>query len=112
MDRVIKFRFWDKRINEFITNVGFGMNHGGVLTDGEETSVIIITQFTGGTDEMDVEVYEGDIVYYGGEHIVVEYDNDLCGFILNTYHSTQMLHNLIKECMVVGNKFQNPDLLD
>jgi len=75
-----------------------------------------LMQFTGLKDKNGVEIYEGDIIDYKGEPVVVEYVNDM-------FHCKSTKYpNLTDGCYrldyirtahhIIGNIYENPELLD
>lgn len=76
-----------------------------------------ICQYTGLTDENGKKIFEGDIVKYdfGEEQIgvqlaVVQYDAQYHGFL--TKPVNDWMYAQLKDCEVIGNIFDNPELLD
>jgi uncharacterized phage protein (TIGR01671 family) len=119
MSREIKFRAWDKKTERFQS--GFHLTSDGkiifaCLIDNED---YILSQFTGLLDKNWKEIFEGDIVrfwanpkdyggYKGHDYIAsVEWDEFSVGFILSDGHGLRDFEFL----QVVGNIYQNPELL-
>jgi len=108
--RTLKFRAYSKELGmskptDFATLIGEN-------TDFDEFDAYM--QFTGLTDKVGVEIYEGDIVEEPGARYKVVYHAD--GFYLqNTYDPDKMLLQLrhgYLYCEVIGNIYENPDLLN
>jgi uncharacterized phage protein (TIGR01671 family) len=119
----VRFRAWDydtKQMlmeNFIITPEGTVFRNGGA--DEED---IQLMQFTGLTDKNGKEIFDGDIVSLAGEKWTVMWDNPSAGFWLE---GPQERKNVFSEpvfgklnigargadCEVIGNIFQNGDLL-
>lgn len=133
--RELKFRAWDgKRIRYDVT----GFEHGslnemrGVFLDGDYYAIsessdrqdgdsavrAVVMQFTGLHDRNGVEIYEGDIVFnkYGNELVKFETkDFGSCGccyeqFVGSGFKAEGVV--LGDKCEVIGNIYQNLELLD
>jgi len=90
MSREIKFRAW---------------NHKKMI-------YYPIMQFTGQTDKNDKDIYEGDIIDNGHGRIgVVVYDEERAMFIVadKMKFNDSLYH--FKSPEIIGDKFQNPELL-
>jgi uncharacterized phage protein (TIGR01671 family) len=86
-------------------------------SDGK--SEIILMQFTGLKDKNGKEIYEGDIVNYGNytdndkpcnEEIIFEN----CSFVgreIRKFGDKNAVSMIGKDCEVIGNIYENPDLL-
>lgn len=125
-----KFRAWDKVNKKMINNISWktlqanlfvNTSHGfAAQYDPQyEWLDVDLMLFTGLYDKNQVEVYEGDIISYGKkEHkynnILVEYKTNVKPSDEECYTYTagfniSLLHN--KEFKVIGNIYQNPDLI-
>lgn len=96
--RTLKFRCYDKVNKEFVS-----LAYGTSLTTSEleardKGDQYEITQWTGLTDKVGVEIYEGDVVRWQSERLeVIEFP-----FIDEDIHTTE----------VIGNIHENPELLE
>lgn len=121
--REIKFRTWNKSESEMYYNAeltyDFGMNgssvmeesFGGIITNDD----FILMQYTGVKDINGKEIYEGDIVEYFSQSAI---GYGVKKYIINyTFNAEWALGNhwLLSRkwryCEVIGNKFENPELL-
>lgn len=77
-----------------------------------------VGQFTGLTDKNGRKIFEGDIVERGGRIWLVEYSNKYGQFMMTTYTekgiSWSRSFDLIPPdwCEVIGNIYDNPELLE
>lgn len=124
MAREIKFRIWDGSQMNYHVLVGkLGVYYASI--DPKDTASVINTkypasiipmQFTGSVDLNDKEIYEGDIVKLGSGFtpqfrpiIYSEYGSwriGECGIGYGQLKANGKVH-----CEVVGNIYQNPELL-
>ena len=75
-----------------------------------------ITQYTGARDAVGKMIFDGDILEYdydGEKYLVEVYFNDItCAFcIRDVGYSYGECIDFVKECKIVGNVFENPELL-
>ncbi len=109
-----KFRAWDKAINEMIPwrkllNV-YNLRNVFIRP---ETCGLVLMQSTGLKDKNGVEIFEGDIVaikysesgYHYYEKIVFENGTFTAG-------DEDWLYNIKDYCVVCGNIYENPELLE
>jgi uncharacterized phage protein (TIGR01671 family) len=74
-----------------------------------------VMQFTGLKDKQGKEIYEGDIVQWGNDVVEVLYQPRSMSFVfgkqgwLNNHFVEEM--NDIHEAEVIGNRYENPELL-
>lgn len=104
--RLLKFKVWDKEEGEFINSIGITIDMMALKTK------YIFLQFLGMKDKNGEEVCEGDIVLdkrgSKWERFIVEYDEDNSRF---TFSGWQKPSHFNKWCYVVGNIYENPELL-
>lgn len=112
MSREIKFRAWDKSRLEMVDDVRVH----GMLNAKLKAPNLIFQQYTGLKDIHGVEIYEGDIVekdrgffqvYYSYNEFVIDgYDNG------DYYTGQESSHHDWGLFEIIGNKFENPELLE
>ena len=130
MNRPIKFRVWDKLAERMIYPHNDNQQHFIIdlngqfhnLQNGSGGDDYVIQQYTGLTDSNDDPIYEGDILknhYDVGNNIIgqVLYESDHGGYIFQWKRKGrgQDYKNLncdvAFESVIVGNIFENPELL-
>lgn len=113
----LKFRAWEKSLKEIIPvyNINFEAEMINTETAWRDFNEVELMQYTGLKDKNGKEIYEGDIVnvnYYGGtpryEKVHFYTVGGFIGFHPFTddgYHWPSHL------CEIVGNIYQNPELI-
>lgn len=122
MNREIKFRAWDKFEKKMKYNQEYIFT---LLSDNDGTCVYM--QYTGLKDKNNEEIYEGDIVKGQGSNLYeIKYLNELYwdgggsvhpGFwLIDKYDKDKKgvdmdYHVSFIGCEVIGNTYENPELL-
>jgi len=131
MNNRFKFRVWDKLAKRMIYPHNDNQQHFIIdlngrfhnLQNGSGGDDYVIQQYTGLTDSNDDPIYEGDILknhYDVGNNIIgqVLYESDHGGYIFQWKRKGrgQYYKNLncdvAFESVIVGNIFENPELLN
>lgn len=122
---VIKFRAWDKELNFFCDPLAYYVGLDGSAWfnncgSGEDDMIdqsfkLVVEQFTGLYDKNGKEIYEGDIVKYDSQTLVVVLDSDASFAFRDTRddhggYSGNLVYSSPVE--VIGNIHDNPELLD
>ena len=113
--REIKFRAWHKNTKVMLDPVDLHtmcvLNGGLGFSDD-----IVLMQYTGLKDKNGIEIYEGDIISFGGaiNYIVIWGDEPFLAFYYKPIAGGEMFVLKKRECEkleVIGNIFENPELL-
>jgi uncharacterized phage protein (TIGR01671 family) len=121
--REIKFRAWQTKYEtmynptdgiyiEFGETLVVGFDDGDLRLEGED---VVLMQYTGLKDKNEKEIYEGDIVSYGKNRLfaVVWAEKYGSWYVVpcGEYENDSELGKTEKACEVIGNIYENPELL-
>ena len=117
-ERSFKFRAWDK-INRVMHRYPVvPLLDGGIsskaMTDHSKNTYILM-QSTGLHDKNGQEIFEGDIVDSGiGKKRFIEFVEYISGGFFPFMFASQEASDLIlpNNCLVIGNIYENPELLE
>ena len=117
--REIKFRAWDQRYKTWHL---WGLNvnpETGAYFTGPPHNELIHCQFTGLHDKNGKEIYEGDIVQQYPDskwslQYTIKWREDHCGYwmYISGNKPNITLANYREELKVIGNIYENPELLE
>lgn len=117
MKREIKFRAWDIPAKRYISDV-FTIDMIGVYVVDSRKQIykvgerVSLQQFTGKLDDNRKEIYEGDIVVdIIGKHYSVEWNDDTCKYQLSDGSDLNDNDRYGTYLVVIGNIYENPNLL-
>ena len=133
MNRLIKFRAWDAKLNFMHKGSRFAeldWHQDGTV----QSNNLMLQQFTGLYDKNGKEIYEGDIISYSFQNgfgsvehrgtviysvprwhldiIVVDVHNGSNGYIKNVSDSEHSLSRTQYDTIVIGNIHEKPELLN
>ena len=135
MSRQLKFRVWDK-LQERFTRCDEGYQGHYVLSlkgeyhnlqNGSGGKEYVVQQYTGLLDKNGVEIYEGDILHYvfdGASYpkeaedkfLICKWDQSNAWFVFDESLDKQVdgyyWLEIKGRCEVIGNIFENPELLE
>ena len=125
--REIKFRAWFKPLKKMfmvVKELRFKRNGNIIIitnhTGGTAPNSYRLIQFTGLKDKNGKEIFEGDIVpteklvdktLFKAQYIIV-WNNEVMGFEFKEIRSTTFLTLPIGKVEVIGNIYENPELLE
>ena len=106
--RLFKFRFWIKR-SKFMTEP---VNIGEIFDYQDQVLNNITMQFTGLYDKNGKEIYEGDFIENKDKIIYkIIFKEGTFDTTYNDMHFIDLKHFYTENIEVVGNVFENPELL-
>lgn len=119
MDREINFRIWDEEkkkmyyasLNDVCDGIGFDYGITEEQSAFTDVDFLPVMQYTGLHDKSGREIYEGDIVDHYAFGDVVVFRNGMFTTERNGDNQPLYLHEPDKYCEVIGNIYENPDLL-
>lgn len=127
MKREIKFRAWDDLHNKMYPVSDIEWDTDGrmwVTADDGKNGIELIDdeahlmQYTGLKDKNGREIYEGDVLDIGlrnqdGKPVIapVSYETYAAGYVLDN-GGNGIWQRLTEDCEVIGNIFENPELLE
>jgi uncharacterized phage protein (TIGR01671 family) len=130
MNNRFKFRVWDKLAKRMIYPHNDNQQHFIIdlngrfhnLQNGSGGDDYVIQQYTGLNDKNGNPIFEGDIVQYNQNSsydnmdFIAKWSDDKLGFIFQSNSGEQLVNqtphlNRFKHLEVVGNIFENPELL-
>ena len=120
---ILKFRAWDEDSQKMNGNVEIYINKDKTIEVRSKDDKTIVMQSTGLKDKNDKEIYEGDVVKFpefnGDIYITpVVWDKSCACFGLSfsgkypiSFDYLEEFYTELKDIEVVGNIYENPELL-
>ena len=122
MMKEIKFRAYSKRTKKvyhvlaiffYQKVVKLSKTCGSGISFLEQIDDVVLMQYTGLEDKNDVEIYEGDIVrYFRNELAVIVYRDGGVDIRSLSWGDCEPLQRRLGEIEVIGNVYENPELLE
>ena len=112
--REIKFRAWDKEEQEMLDWDKFFNLDIAQVFESKGSWGVYPMQYTGLKDKNGVEIYEGDILSYFGFEYEVIFEESAFGWYEGGqfYAFAEMAIDEIAKTKIIGNRFENPELLE
>lgn len=116
--REIKFRAWEKDAMRYDVQKDWS-SHGNSFGHVLQDKGTVVMQFTGLKDKNGKEIYEGDILQHEPDgnmphhYIVVYWDGVMAAYYVKFQNSngTDLLEGYTKRHKIIGNIYENPELL-
>ena len=117
MTRPLKFKVWNKKSNEWCGTIGLNetISHNELEYDTDD---LVFVQYTGLTDSKDKEICEGDITFHKNDKAYCQCIWDQERLTYRWVGKNMSLpigprdDDMSVEVKIVGNIFENPELLN
>jgi hypothetical protein len=123
MKRVIKFRAWHQGMKRWVTAEELELVHrqpaipslderpeAGAITFDLDQTHLIYSQWTGISDASGRDIFEGDVLECPDDN-----ERTLVSYRMNGFYRCNDFHGFITapspDCNVIGNIYENPDLI-